>query len=275
MSFEKHIIPQNNINNPCRAYAILAQDAPLAIILRRGPSDWVQLIRWETSSDNIQYGQWFKGRIYERRCDLSPDGNLFLYFARKKNQEKINDEDYTYAWTAVSRPPYFTALALWPKGNSWNGGGVFDDSITIRLNHNPERLTSHPNHQPKGLTVIPDFDGKGEDASIYPKILSSHGWKLIQDADSWREDTLGVYKPNRPVIWRKTIPQFGLSLDMHLNGSNRNQLGDDLILNYVVIDEHANHHTQSKMQLGLIGINKDGWFIFPKDYCSGNYLSQK
>lgn len=241
MSFENYSIPQNNINNPCRAYAILAHDAALAVILRRGPSDWVQLIRWQTSSDIIEHGQWFKGRIYERRCDLSPDGNLFLYFARKQKQGTMNDQNYTYAWTAVSRPPYFTALALWPKGNSWNGGGVFDDNTTIRLNHDPERMVSHPNHEPKGLTIIPDFQEKGEDTSIYPKLLKSHGWELIQDADSWHEETFGVYKPNQPVIWRKTTPRFGLSLYMHLTGINENQFGDDLILHYAVTDEHINH----------------------------------
>lgn len=240
MTFEKYPNQANNTEKPCRAFGILARDAPLAVILRRGPSDWAQLIRWQTSSDHLEYGQWMKGRIYERRCDLSPDGNLFLYFARKKNQKTINDEDYTYAWTAISRPPYFTALALWPKGNSWNGGGVFDDNTTIRLNHNPERMASHPNHQPQGLTIIPDFEGKGEDSSIYPKLLNSHGWELIQDADSWDEETFSIYKPNQPVIWRKTIPRFGLSLLMHLNGSNKNQFGDDLILHYVVIDEHTN-----------------------------------
>ena len=28
-------------------------------------------------------------------------------------------------WTAISRPPWFTALAVWPKGDSWGGGGLF------------------------------------------------------------------------------------------------------------------------------------------------------
>ena len=27
-------------------------------------------------------------------------------------------------------PPYFTALALWSKGQSWDGGGLFKDDKT-------------------------------------------------------------------------------------------------------------------------------------------------
>ena len=57
-------------------------------------------------------GQWFKGRIYEKRCDLSPDGTKLIYFAQKINTRTLNDPKYSYAWTAISRPPYLTALAL-------------------------------------------------------------------------------------------------------------------------------------------------------------------
>jgi hypothetical protein len=35
------------------------------------------------------------------------------------------DASYTYAWTAVSKPPWLTALGLCPKGNCWDGGGLF------------------------------------------------------------------------------------------------------------------------------------------------------
>ena len=73
----------NNLRNPCRAHVILAQNAPTGVILRRGPSAWVQLILWHTDTDRLEYGQWFRGRVYERRCHLSPDGMLLIYFANK------------------------------------------------------------------------------------------------------------------------------------------------------------------------------------------------
>jgi len=62
-----------------RLYAILAREAKFVVVFRRGPSKRVQLLLWHTDSDEFQEGQWFKGRIYERRSDLSPSdlpGNL-------------------------------------------------------------------------------------------------------------------------------------------------------------------------------------------------------
>uniref|UniRef100_UPI003F21D23D hypothetical protein n=1 Tax=Rhizobium sp. F40D2 TaxID=3453141 RepID=UPI003F21D23D len=113
-----------------RLYAILARAARTGVIFRRGPSKQVQLIRWDLRNDTLEHGQWFKGRIYERRCDLSPSGRLLVYFAA------TNCAPYG-SWTAISKPPFFTALALWPKGDAWGGGGIFEDEETLLLNHSP------------------------------------------------------------------------------------------------------------------------------------------
>ncbi len=117
---------------PTRLYFILAREADTAVLFRRGPSKWVQIIRWDTAHDTFDFGQWFHGRIYERRSDLSPDGTKMIYFAQKINRRTMADWEYTYAWTAISKPPYLTALALWPKGDCWHGGGLF---VTDRLRH--------------------------------------------------------------------------------------------------------------------------------------------
>jgi hypothetical protein len=53
-----------------RLYVILARKSPLGVVFRRGPSNQVLLIKWNTADDSFEYGQWLKGRIYERRCDL-------------------------------------------------------------------------------------------------------------------------------------------------------------------------------------------------------------
>src|SRR5260370_16572519 len=83
---------------------------------------------WNTDDDTFECGQWLKGRIYERRCDLSPEGDLLLYFA-------ANFRKPYYSWTAISRPPFLTALFLWPKGDCWGGGGHFLSRKQIALNH--------------------------------------------------------------------------------------------------------------------------------------------
>lgn len=113
------------LKSQVRLYCILAKEAPVAVLFRRGPSKRVLLILWRTDTDKFEEGQWFKGRIYERRCDLSPTGRRLIYFAQ-------NHKDLYFSWTAVSKPPFVTALALWPKGDCWGGGGLFISTKLFR-----------------------------------------------------------------------------------------------------------------------------------------------
>ena len=158
---------------PCRLSVLLARSAPHAVVLRRGPARWVQLLKWRTDCDRFEPGQWFKGRVYDRRSDLSPDGSFLIYFASKFNGRTLADREYTYAWTAVSRPPYFTALALWPKGDCWHGGGLFLGPRRIWLNHKPEVAIPHPKHRPKGLEVVPNPEAYGEDWPVWSRAWSA------------------------------------------------------------------------------------------------------
>src|SRR5215471_12303415 len=116
-----------------RLYAILARSVPFGVVFRRGPSKNVLLIGWNTTDDTFQNGQWLKGRIYERRCDLSPEGDMLLYFAASYRKPY-------YSWSAISRPPFVTALAIWPKGDGWGGGGHFLSQSQIALNHRDYEL---------------------------------------------------------------------------------------------------------------------------------------
>ncbi len=110
-----------------RLSILFARAAPVAVIFRRGPTKQVELVRWDTRDDTFQRGHWFKGRIYDRRSDLSPSGELLVYFASQYNRRTLSARTgYTYAWTALSRVPWLTALALWPKGDCWWGGGLFE-----------------------------------------------------------------------------------------------------------------------------------------------------
>jgi len=172
-----------------RLSLLQARDADVAVIFRRGPSKWVEVIRWDTHRDVFEHGHWFHGRIYERRCDLSPDGQHLIYFVSKFSGRTIEDEDYTYAWTAVSRPPWLTALALWPKGNCWWGGGQFLNNRRLLLNHRPDEATPHPNHKPPvALSVEPNPDARGEDDPLYSTRLTRDGWIVTQIWD-WRPPT--------------------------------------------------------------------------------------
>src|SRR5579864_2896071 len=176
---------------PARLFMLFARKMPVAVIFRRGPSKWVQLIKWNTSTDEFEQGQWFNGRIYERRSDLSPAGTLLIYFAQKITPKSKKDMEYTYAWTAISKPPYLTALALWPKGDCWHGGGSFKNARVVLLNHKPAVATPHKDHKPHRLLVRPNSNANGEDEPIFSQRLERDGWKLITP---WKIENRGYPK---------------------------------------------------------------------------------
>jgi hypothetical protein len=136
---------------PARLFILLAREAPVGVILRKGPTSWVQMIKWHTDTDQFVMGQWMKARVYENNCDLSPDGNLFIYLVRNGKGMR-NHPDYGMMWTAISKPPYFTALALWPEHGTWRGGGRFLDNKTALVN--VPKDSYHPNHPPRGIMVL-------------------------------------------------------------------------------------------------------------------------
>jgi hypothetical protein len=195
-------MPETPLLPAARLYAILARATPKAVIFRRGPSKWVQLISWRTDSDIFTYGQWFHGHIYERRCDLSPSGKLLIYFASKITSKTLADPEYTYAWTAVSRPPYLTALALWPKGDCWHGGGLFKSEREVWLNHAGSR--SHPNHRPRGLRVISNPLATGEDYPVWSRRIERDGWLRVQSG-SYLPKARG-WKVVQKEIWQRKQP---------------------------------------------------------------------
>jgi hypothetical protein len=117
---------------PPRLHVFLARDAPVAAVLRRGPSEWARLSLWHTDTDAVEHGQWLRARVYASRCDLSPDGSLFCYFVHKGSGGPDIDVD---SWAAVSRPPWFTALALWKAGTTYFAGGYFPDDRSLMIGY--------------------------------------------------------------------------------------------------------------------------------------------
>ena len=107
-------------------YCILARAAPKAVIFRRGPSKYVRLIAWNLRKDTFELGQWFKGRIYAQKSDLSPNGARLVYFAAKYRRP-------VGTWIAVSTPPYLTAHVLWPAMGTWNDISLFDTDDVLAL----------------------------------------------------------------------------------------------------------------------------------------------
>ncbi len=96
----------------------------------RGPSAWYHVIQWDTRRDSFVHGAWIKGRIYEEKCDVSPNGRLLLYFV---HQGSRSGTIFTHAWTGISRVPWLKALTIWPQRTTYGGGGRFIDDSTIAL----------------------------------------------------------------------------------------------------------------------------------------------
>ncbi|MXQ09298.1 hypothetical protein GQ651_15745 [Alphaproteobacteria bacterium GH1-50] len=104
-----------------RLHLFFATENETAVILRQGPTRQFRLILWDRATDRFEDGQWLKQNVYVDRCDLSPDGRHFIFFALNGDWSGPGEG----AYTVLSRPPYFTALALLPEGNTWGGGGRF------------------------------------------------------------------------------------------------------------------------------------------------------
>ena len=236
---------------PPRLHVLLAREAPVAVILKRGPTQWAQMILWDTKRDIFTPGQWFKGRVYENKCDLSPDGKLLIYFVLKGNSVQ---PDYGYTWTAISKPPYFTALALWKEHGTWGGGGHFIDNKTVRIYVPKDSF--HPDHPPRGITVL-DSDSRvtlnmerrdqvrrahwqmvsnGRDVQDgYKAILASLNkdtsdhqldvdgdWYQLLDMEMEGQSGNGwLVKLNPPTIWRKQYANY--TIEKHYFGYRRDR----------------------------------------------------
>ncbi|NNE80372.1 MAG: hypothetical protein HKN18_08885 [Silicimonas sp.] len=107
-----------------RLHLFFATENDRALILRQGPSKQFRMILWHRDTNTFEDGQWIKSKVYVDRCSLSPDGRHFLYFLLDGRWRSAAEGSFT----ALSRPPYWTALSLFPEGSTWAGGGVFIDN---------------------------------------------------------------------------------------------------------------------------------------------------
>ncbi len=107
-----------------RLYVVPATQAPTAIVfLRKGP--WWILARWDLDTRRVTEGASFKGKLYPRRCDLSPDGTLLSYFALKGKGPDFLGQSGLKCYHALSRVPWLFALAAWPEAGTYTRGHHF------------------------------------------------------------------------------------------------------------------------------------------------------
>jgi hypothetical protein len=161
---------------PPRLHVLLAREAKVGLVLRRGPSKSVCSILWDRSTDRFELGQWLRGRIYERRADLSPDARHWIYFAMNGRWSSRTKG----SWTAIARTPWLKAIVLLGKGDGWHGGGLFTSRREYWLNDGyGHELLEDSSEVRRDTGFRPEAYG-GECPGVYYVRLQRDGWRLIE-----------------------------------------------------------------------------------------------
>jgi len=154
-----------------RLHVITARNDSAALVLRRGPSNVVASVGWDRASQVFQTGQWLKGRIYEHRSDLSPDGRHLIYFAGKGG---------THWWTAVSRAPFLRAIVFMPQSSTWFGGGAFAQAGEVWLNGGGALADdARDSLRPADGHAFPHSTDGFHMGGLYPAMTQARGWRIV------------------------------------------------------------------------------------------------
>ncbi len=184
---------------PARLHILMARNSDQAIIIRRGPSKHTCVIGWERKRNIFQVSQWLKGRIYERRCDISPSGNYWIYFA-------MNGKWYSGAgsWTAIARVPWLKAIAFFPKNDCWFGGGLFleDDSYWLNGGYiDNNGLYFDTNEVKRNINYRPPNYYGGECLTVYYNRLQRDGWTLIEQTNWGTSESETIFEKTLSQQW--------------------------------------------------------------------------
>ena len=169
----------------------LAKAAPVAVILRQGPSRRVRMIRWDMKTDHFELGQWLHARV--ANFDLSADGRYALSFVQGY---RVRDEIAT--WVAISRPPWFSALAVWSIGDSWGGQALFLGPRSLYIGRGIEPVRLAKGTLPKGWSWTSQAPTKEAfentltwkratpNQARFEKPVGGDHWVLGAEGESWK-----------------------------------------------------------------------------------------
>ena len=182
-------------NFPARLHVLFASNSPLAVVFRRGPSKRVASLLWNRRTDEFQLGQWFKGKIYARRSDLSPDGQHLIYFALggKWDSRRLGG-----SWTAISEAPYLTAHSVYLKGDTYNGGGLWTSNTSFWLNElYPHSVLREAPRFKRDTSFSPPRIFGNEDLSVYYLRLQRDGWKFVATSRARLRERISIAEPEK------------------------------------------------------------------------------
>lgn len=185
---------------PARLHAILAKDSPNAIVFRRGPSKRVCTFLWDRRKNTFKIGQWLKGRIYERRADISPNGKYMIYFAMNGKWESETGG----SWTAVSKVPWLKAIELYGKGDCWEGGGLFLSKNSFWLNDRyftNKKILKQSAEVQRDTSYYPEGAFGAECTGVYYRRLIRDGWNLIKSAQKAKWEAVTIFEKSLLKGW--------------------------------------------------------------------------
>ena len=167
------------------------------MVVTRRAGGWSRLTRWALDNDELTAGTWLHARVFPTRCDLSPDGRLFGYFAHDPSPHRDAP-----AWTAISRPPELTALAWWGEDTTWSTGPLFcqADGLWTGFGDEPDqgRLPAWLRH-PVPLPHPHESPADWTDRLVPLQRLRRDGWQQVAAArdGGWQQVAAA-----RDEVWR-------------------------------------------------------------------------
>lgn len=137
-----------------------------------------------------------KGRICERRSDLSPDGKHLIYFALNGKWHRETGG----SWTAISRAPYLKAIAIY-KDDCWFGGGLWMSNEKYWLNSSCRATLRQANevHPDDHDRPIREF-GSGCAGVYYPRLLRD-GWQLKERTRTMMGNCIDLFQKQVAGSW--------------------------------------------------------------------------
>jgi len=192
-----------SIRPEIRLYAILAKEAPVAVVFRRGPSKVFATLGWNLNDDSFFVGQWLKGVINVDASSLSPDGKFLLYEAATYRSGDWRKECYT----AISYSPYLHALDFYLHNTVESSGGFFISDHVAYLPASQDGLRYPENRHLTKLNLLSSTDRwkltehSNRFGHYFVHGLLNSGWSEHLNAD-------------RSISWRKPLSN-GLILEKY------------------------------------------------------------
>jgi hypothetical protein len=158
-----------------RIHLLAAKEAPTVVILQRKRAKLFHVITVNTEKHWVKEGSWFRGRLYEMKCDVSFDGEFMVYLALGASGD---------AWSGLCRLPWLKTLAESESaGTSW-GGGYFPDRDILITNGWCRKQVSPAADIPLTLTSEPLTYFASEARGILYKKFERDGFARLGD-DVW------------------------------------------------------------------------------------------